>query len=224
MPHVLGVDACPTGWVGVVLDTAGHFSEAHLAPTIGELARADVEVVAIDIPIGLPDAGARAADVLARRRIGPLRSSVFSAPIREAVECDSYEEANRIQRARTGKGLSKQTWALRTKLLQVDRWLRDTSLRVVEVHPEVTFATMNGGPLAAPKRTWTGHQMRRALLAACGIELPAEFGPAGLAGADDVLDAAAAAWTAHRVASGTAACLPATPETFSDGLACAIWC
>jgi predicted RNase H-like nuclease len=40
---------------------------------------------------------------------------------------------------------------------------------------------------------------------------------------DDVLDAAAAAWTALRVSQGAARCLPDPPETFSDGLPCAIW-
>lgn len=40
---------------------------------------------------------------------------------------------------------------------------------------------------------------------------------------DDVLDAAAAAWSARRVLSGTAVCRPQEPEVFSDGLPCAIW-
>jgi predicted RNase H-like nuclease len=82
---------------------------------------------------------------------------------------------------------------------------------------------MNGGFLTESKRTWNGHQQRRELLARRGVELSAGLGAAGQAGADDVLDAAAAAWTALRVANGTAECLPAAPETFSDGIACAIW-
>jgi predicted RNase H-like nuclease len=46
---------------------------------------------------------------------------------------------------------------------------------------------------------------------------------AGKAGVDDVLDAAIAAWTARRVASGQARAVPDPPERFSDGLPCAIW-
>ena len=42
-------------------------------------------------------------------------------------------------------------------------------------------------------------------------------------GVDDVLDAAAVAWTARRVAAGAARRLPAEPERFSDGVDCAIW-
>ncbi|MGH8922097.1 MAG: DUF429 domain-containing protein [Actinomycetes bacterium] len=73
---MLGVDACRAGWVGIAL--TGHYSHAYVAGTIDELVgRADADgllaVVAIDMPIGLPDRGRRQADVLARKAIGPLR-------------------------------------------------------------------------------------------------------------------------------------------------------
>lgn len=222
MPSVLGVDACPQGWVGIELDADGRFQRAVVVPTIGALVGTQ-QVVAIDIPIGLPDSGRRATDAEARRRIGRLASSVFTSPTRAAIECDSYADAARAQLAAGGPGLSKQTWALRTKLLDVDRWVRSAAMRVVEVHPEVTFAMLNGRPLTFSKRTWNGQAHRRALLAGAGIELPHELGDAGAAGADDVLDAAAAAWTALRVACGQAESLPAPPETFSDGIPAAIW-
>ena len=49
------------------------------------------------------------------------------------------------------------------------------------------------------------------------------LGPAGtLAAVDDVLDAAAAAWSARRVVAGSARLLPDPPERFSDGRPCAI--
>lgn len=222
MPHLLGVDACPQGWVGIELDVDGRFRSAVIAPTIADLVGAH-QVVAIDIPIGLPDAGRRATDAEARRRIGRLASSVFTSPTRVAIEAATYEEAARAQLAAGGPGLSKQTWALRTKLLDVDRWVRQAGMRVVEVHPEVSFALLNGGPLTFSKRSWNGQAHRRALLASAGIELLRDLGDAGAAGADDVLDAAAAAWTALRVAAGQAESLPSPPETFSDGLPAAIW-
>jgi predicted RNase H-like nuclease len=62
------------------------------------------------------------------------------------------------------------------------------------------------------------------LLAETGIVLPGDLGPAGEeAAVDDVLDAAAAAWTALRVFRGEAQPCPDPPELFSDGLASAIW-
>ena len=67
-------------------------------------------------------------------------------------------------------------------------------------------------------------QLRRRLLAAQGIELTGDLGLSGLqAGVDDVLDAAAVAWTARRLAGGKARRLPAEPERFSDQIDCAIW-
>jgi predicted RNase H-like nuclease len=94
----------------------------------------------------------------------------------------------------------------------------------VEAHPELSFAELAGAPLAVRKSTWAGAEMRRTLLARAGITLTGDLGLAGeQAGVDDVLDAAAAAWTAWRVSQGSARCLPDPPETFSDGLPSAIW-
>lgn len=100
-----------------------------------------------------------------------------------------------------------------------------SAVRVAETHPEVCFAAMADTTLAYAKKTWAGAELRRRLLAEAGIELPADLGAAGgEAAVDDVLDAAAAAWTAARIAAGTAHCLPDPPEVFSDGLPGAIWC
>ena len=83
---------------------------------------------------------------------------------------------------------------------------------------------MAGAPLADSKSTWAGATSRRQLLAAQGIELSGDLGLAGQqVGVDDVLDAAAVAWTARRVAAGAARCLPPEPERFSDQIDCAIW-
>ncbi len=55
---------------------------AHAATGISELVEeADggpLAVIAIDIPIGLPDTGRRQADLLARKAVGPLWASVYS--------------------------------------------------------------------------------------------------------------------------------------------------
>ena len=120
--------------------------------------------------------------------------------------------------------VSAQAFALRHKLLEVDAWVRCTDTRVVEVHPEVSFATLAGTPLTERKITWTGAVHRRRLLAEACIRLDDDLGPAGSAAAiDDVLDAAIAAWTARRVARSEAHPMPDPPEVFSDGISCAIW-
>jgi predicted RNase H-like nuclease len=86
------------------------------------------------------------------------------------------------------------------------------------VHPELSFQALAGGtPLSHAKKTWRGQHLRRALLADAGIALPDELGEADRIAADDVLDAAAAAWSARRIALGTAERLPRTPERDADG-------
>ena len=91
-----------------------------------------------------------------------------------------------------------------------------------EVHPEVSFRAMNGSrPLNYRKRLAAGALKRADLLRKEGIDL-AESADTASAPLDDVLDAAAAAWSADRIFRGIAASLPATPEQL-DGYPVAIW-
>ncbi|HEX2065152.1 MAG TPA: DUF429 domain-containing protein [Acidimicrobiales bacterium] len=220
--RVVGIDGCPGGWFGLVL---GEGTTAAAAPTVAELLSAvgPVDVAAIDIPIGLPRGGPRAADVAARARLSARRATVFLTPVREALEAPTLAEAVVVSRARTGVGVSAQAYQLRSRVLEVDAWVRAADVDAREAHPEVSFAEMSGGPLTTSKKTWAGVTERLALLSSHGVEIPSDLGRAGLvAGPDDVVDAAAAAWTARRVATGHATCLPSAPEDL-DGWPCAIW-
>ncbi len=153
----------------------------------------------------------------------PRWRSVFLTPTRAALLAGSHTEASAINQDRTGAGISAQAYGLRTKLFDVDMWITTTTRRVVEVHPEVSFAALAGAPLAATKHSWAGVIQRRRLLAPAGITLADDLGPAGHAGVDDILDAAVAAWTARRVATGHAEHIPDPAETFSDSRPAAIW-
>jgi predicted RNase H-like nuclease len=201
--RVLGVDACKTGWIGIAL-SQGTLS-AHAAAGIGDLVEdassgGPLAVIAIDIPIGLPDTGRRQADLLVRKAVGPRWASVFVTPVRPALEASDYASAAALSLRLAGEGISRQAFGLQAKILQVDRWVRQTPHRVVEVHPEASFAQLAGAPLQSPKSTWAGIARRRQLLAGAGIVLPEDLGLAGeKAAVDDVLDAAAAAGTALRV-------------------------
>jgi predicted RNase H-like nuclease len=195
--RVLGVDACRRGWIAIAVE--GGVTGAYFAADIQALvARAEADgplaVVAIDIPIGLPDRGHRRADVLARAVIGPLWPSVFMTPVREALLAADHAAASAINRELTGQGISIQAFALKAKLLEVERWVRHTTVRVVEIHPEVCFARLAGAPLTTRKSSWAGAERRRALLADAGISIAGDLGGAGAyAAVDDVLDAGAAA-------------------------------
>jgi predicted RNase H-like nuclease len=225
--RVLGVDACRSGWVAVRLDdtAVAVFHGARIEELVAAAERdGRLAVIAVDIPIGLPDAGRRAADGLARAEIGPLWSSVFLTPTRTALGHSSHAEASAANRDLCGDGISIQAFGLREKLLDVDRWIASSGRRAFEVHPEVVFAALAGRPLTTRKTSWSGVEQRRELLRDAGIHLSGDLGAAGdLARVDDVLDAAACAWTAGRIASGRARCMPDPPEVFSDGLPAAIW-
>jgi predicted RNase H-like nuclease len=225
MRAVLGVDGCRAGWVGALLSADGVVG--LVAPTIAELhdraSRLDrPHVVAVDIPIGLPDEGPRRADVLARTELPRGRtSSVFPTPSRAAVAASSHPEANAANRRATGKGLSVQGFHLCAKIAEVDQWVRSgPGVGVLEVHPEVSFTALGADTVLA-KRTAAGAATRREALGRAGIEPPRPPPGPGV-GADDVLDACAVAWTAVRHLSGRSRSLPEDPEVFSDGLPAAI--
>ncbi|HXH80219.1 DUF429 domain-containing protein [Nocardioides sp.] len=225
---VLGVDACTAGWVGVLVGPEGR-PTVHVADSITTLMAlvresAAPAVVAIDIPIGLPDSGGRRADAEARRELVGKGSSVFPTLTRSAYRAESYEEARAANLAATGgdASASAQAYALRRKILEVDDWVRSApGTEVIEVHPELSFARMAGSPLLVSKKDSAGVQARRDALRSQGLTAPAWFRGSGFA-EDDLLDACASAWTAARHDCGDSESFPAEPETFSDGIPAAI--
>ena len=221
---VLGVDVARGGWVGALLDPSGHgtpmlVTGASVAEVVEKAG--PVAVVAVDIPIGLPDDARREADVQTRAFLPGRSSSVFTTPVREAVYAESYGRANAVNREKVGSGVSQQSFELRRRIKEVDAWVReDLAFVVAECHPEASFAMMAGAPLTSRKRSAEGARERRDTLAGNGIYVPATA-PTGV-GTDDMLDACAAAWTAHRVKTGQARTFPDAPQTFSDGIPAAI--
>ncbi len=224
---VLGVDGCRGGWVGALLEPGAPRPRVVLAPTIAELVEAvrestDVRVVGIDIPIGLPDSTTRQADALARQALPGKASSVFTTLTRAAYGAEDRAAADAVNRSLSGQGVGAQAFALRDKILEVDAWVRSRpTVEVLEVHPEVSFATMAGAPLRPGKKTPEGRAARLEALAAAGIARPSVLEGRGYA-ADDVLDACAVAWSTARRAAGLSRTLPDPPEVFSDGIPAAI--
>ncbi len=220
---VVGVDACPRGWVFVVL--RGSRAEAGFIPTIDRLAAEapGVTVIGVDIPIGLVERGHRAADLAGRKALGSRSSTLFLTPVRAAVEAADHAQASAIEMTVNGVGTSRQAFGLSARILEVERWLSEAPCDVLEVHPELSFASMTGAVLPTSKRTWSGAVARRRALSAAGVDLstldPTRTGPAAV---DDVLDAAAVAWSARRAARGQARTLPDPPVLLPCGRSMAI--
>jgi len=224
---VVGVDGCAAGWVAVTLQPAGGDAAAAVvrvavAATLAGLPLTGV--TGIDMPLGLRAAGWRDADFLARRALGRRAATVFPIPPRPVWECQTYAEANRACRDLTGKGLSVQAWGLRRKIAEAEEFRRRALAAPVpaplyEVHPELSFAALAGAPLPDSKHTRPGLAIRRELLARAGVTLPAKV--AGAA-ENDLLDAAAVAWSARRIAAGRAATLTNPAQRADDGTEIAI--
>jgi predicted RNase H-like nuclease len=197
--RVAGVDGTKGGWVAVVLEDGRFSSDRLLRQVEADFAElGDVEVVGIDVPIGF---GPREADRAARAFLSGAASTVFSTPPRELLE----------GKFGPGLGISAQAHALGPRILHVTQRAASDA-RIHEVHPEVSFRAMNGRhPLRDRKKSAGGALERIELLRRHGIEL-VQLGEASAAPLDDVLDAAAAAWTAWRIATGAASCLPDPPE------------
>jgi predicted RNase H-like nuclease len=234
--RVAGVDGCPAGWIVVSypLDQPDQ-ATCRICFTFRDLLHDDpgLAAIAVDIPVGLPEIGeygGRAADRAARSLLGERRSSVFSVPARAAASCSDYGVACETALAHSvpPRKVSKQAFNLFPKIRELDALMTpDLQDWVVECHPEVVFWAINGRtPLTEPKKVKSrsygpGLDLRRRLLATQGFDpafLEDPGVPLRIAAPDDLLDACAAAWTAGRVAKGTAERLPETPPTDARGL------
>jgi len=227
MINIAGTDGCPAGWLCLIQDLDSRRVGSKIFPTFAELAETlAVNVVAIDIPIGLPDSGSRACDAEARRLLGPIRgTSVFPAPIRALLKAGDYPATNALSRRVYQKGVSAQAHAIYAKVAEVDDVLRarpELRDRVIEVHPEVTFAGWKGAPVVESKKTKEGRAIRRALIdkeyGADAFEAVRHRYKRRGAADDDILDAFAALHTAARIVAGSAITIPSPPQRDSAGL------
>jgi predicted RNase H-like nuclease len=224
MTSVAGVDGCRRGWVVVVLRDGG-FDRAFTGATFDEVLAAiqGTAAVGVDMPVGLVDEGARDCERLARTALGTRAGTIFPMPPRAALEAPTHGEALARCRELGVPGVSAQGYALRRKIFEVEAAAGRAGVPVLEVHPELSFRAMAGGETLPGKRTWDGFWRRHALLRAHGIEAPAELPDTAGAAPDDVLDAAAVAWTAQRYVDGIAVSLPDPPQRGPNREQLAIW-
>ena len=184
--------------------------------------------VGVDMPIGLPGQDLRRSDIEARELLGPRRSSLFWTPPLCTLSAADHPEANRLSRENTDRGLSIQAFHLLPRVREVRAVLTPEDLsakarpQAAEVHPETSFAVLAGQPMSVSKRQPAGQAERM-------VALAPEFdnfgtAPPSLPGTslDDLLDAAAAAWTARRMAASTAMTL-GPEELDATGYPMAIW-
>jgi len=233
-----GVDGCPAGWIAAFTRPAGGEVRIVVKPRFADVLAEAKGIVAVDIPIGLPERtgiGGRAAESVVRPLLGARQSSVFSVPSRAAIYAVDYAASCTAALATSDprRKVSKQLFNIAPKIREVDAVLRaDAALgaRVFEVHPELAFWRLNGEvALDLPKKVKSrchepGLALRRGLLIAEAFpaEVVAAKAPKG-AGPDDLLDALACAAIARRLYAGQARPFPDPPPRDAYGLPMAIW-
>ena len=207
---VLGVDGWRGAWVGALLE-GRRVTLLALADVAAVLAVPNVELVAIDMPIGLSDDGVRSCDVAAAKRLHGLggAGSVFPTPVRAVLATDDYAEARALSRAATSppRAPSAQAFQLVKAIRALDDALGDPpSDRVVEVHPELAFRALYSAVRDRKGSARGTVQRLRALRPVMDVEEALDVAPAGVP-VVDALDACAAAWSARRLADGAGECV-----------------
>jgi predicted RNase H-like nuclease len=235
-----GVDGCRIGWVVAFVRARGDDIRLRIVPRFADVLAAPEApaVIAVDIPIGLPERvgyGGRAAENAVRPLLGARQSSVFSVPSRAALAVEDYREACRVALATSDppRKVSKQLYMIAPKIREVDACLLAdpaAAARVFEVHPELAFWRLNSErALDEPKKVKgrcyePGLALRRQLLIGRGLAPAAVNGdPPKGAGPDDLLDALACAAIARRIYTGDARPFPDPFERDAFGLPMAIW-
>jgi predicted RNase H-like nuclease len=235
-----GIDGCAAGWLAAFVRPDGGEARVRIVARFADVVTAPEQpaVIAVDIPIGLPERtgyGGRTAENAVRPLLGARQSSVFSVPARMAIYAADYREACRLALTSSDppRKVSKQLFNIAPKIREVDECVRagpSLAARVFEVHPELAFWRLNGErALDMPKKVTgrpyePGLALRQRLLVRSG--LPAHLvnaaSPAG-AGPDDLLDALACAAIARRLLAGIAQPFPDPPPRDAFGLPMAIW-
>jgi predicted RNase H-like nuclease len=238
-PWVGGADGIRGGWFVVLWRPATGTVRRRTVDDVEALlaVREQPAILGVDMVIGCPDRaepGGRPCDRQARQLLGhPRGASVFSPPAYDALGAETYDEAQRRNRASgpDAPGLAKQAFYLLPKMHALaERMTPTRQEQVREVHPELAFYAMNGNTaVEASKHDADGRTIRADLLEAHGIPDIREAVEArtdGPVGADDVLDAHAVCWTARRIHEGTADRCPPTDESAprnDRGLRMEIW-
>jgi len=242
-----GIDGCPKGWLCVsVVEGSNSTPQARIIEHLSEFTLGAYDIVAVDIPIGLPldtkdEKNRRACDQAARDTLGERRNSVFFTPSRGILNyCDGLPaQASAWHTENTGRGISIQGFSILRKIKEMDSWIRSLprSMGIHEVHPELSFGSWGGEGEGAfvilPKKSRVDGRKARLKLVSCRWngafeEARISLGPktSNISGGrrkrlwaeDDLLDAFAALWTAERLSKGEAIRFPQTMPAPLDGM------
>ncbi len=219
---LIGVDGTSSGWIASI----GNSKIKRLSTIIFSekldkiLSDYPNSIVVIDMPVELNKKNyLRECDVLAKRYLGrKFQSSIFIPPLKRLIKCSSYQEANKLSKEITGKGLSKQSWHLKNKISEV-QVLSKLSYKIYEGHPECSFKMLKNETLNAKKKSVLGIFERLDLIQKAGFDplsISLKLENDSTIKIDDVLDSMVLFITALRIAEGNHLCLEKTKMLNND--------
>lgn len=222
----LGVDGCRGGWIAGVLDHGELRLERYqsIDEIVGKYPNFDSFL--IDMVVGLRENAEQVRpDELARKELGPRASTVFPVPCRQAVYADTEAKQKAANIQILGKSLSKQTVFIIPKIRELDEFLEthpEYRNRILESHPELDFARLNGAVVTSRKKHYEGLAERDSILqrylpndAFSTLEQRAKELQCQQ---DDLMDAICLAVTGAYQAMGMCETIPESPEQDSRGL------
>ncbi len=172
--RIAGLDGCKAGWFYILLEQDGDTVDFGVIDCVARLVQQQpMSRLWVDMALGFSDnRDGRACEKAARnmlRHKGISRAaSVFNPPSRQALYCQTYEQANALNKQVVGKGLSKQAWCIVPKMRELDGLLQrrpDLIDSVNECHPEVAFTALNAMvPMGWHKKTPEGYAERLTIL------------------------------------------------------------
>ena len=219
---VIGIDGASTGWIASIGSARSKcLSTITFSESLDRLLSGyPNSVVVIDMPIELNKKNyLRQCDVLAKKYLGRnFQSSVFIPPLKKVLQCSTYQEANKLSKEITGKGLSKQSWYLKNKINEV-RTVSKKYNKVYEGHPECSFKMLKNETLFAKKKSVLGIFERIDLLRKAGLDpssMRIEIEKNSKIKIDDILDSMVLFITALRIFEGNYLCLEKTKIENND--------
>ena len=222
----IGVDGCKDGWAVAILDHGELRLKIYESIAVLVKDYPSFDAFLVDMAIGLQNSpDQKRPDDAARNELPGKTSSVFPIPSREAVHTVGYEEQKRANLRTLGKSLSKQSAAIIPKILELDDFLKDNPEyrgKILESHPEVDFARLNGAVVLSKKKEEPGPSERIRILSEYLDKrdlLNMHDKAKGLGcGQDDLIDAICLAVTGALHAHGQSETLSEQPNIDEKGL------
>ena len=219
---LIGIDGTSSGWIASIGNSKNKYvTKIKFFKDLDELLSLHSEsIIVIDMPIELNEKKyLRKCDILAKKYLGKnFQSSIFIPPLKNILECATFQDANKLSKKIAGKGLSKQSWYLKNKIREV-RELAKVSNKIYEGHPECSFKMLKTESLKAKKKSVLGIFERLELLEKAGLDplsVNLQFDNNSTIKIDDVLDSMVLFITALRIYEGNYLCLEKTGTKIND--------